>query len=112
ADPEPEEIAEPAAEIVEEPKAVVELSEEDPEDTLDEEADTTAKPKFSARFFETLANVGGFHGRTVKVELDPSTVSLETWEGDDPVQQEEPAASEEAFSEEEPVQAEEAGQVE
>jgi len=107
ADPEPEEIAEPAAEIVEEPKAVVELSEEEPEATLDEEVDTTARPKFSARFFETLANVGGFHGRPVKVELDPSTVSLETWEGEDPVQPEEPVEAEDVIPAEEPAPVEE-----
>jgi hypothetical protein len=88
----------------------MELSEEEPEAAVDDEA-ATAKPKFSARFFETLANVGGFHGRPVKVELDPSTVSLETWDAEDPAEVEEPAQSE-AISEEEPVHEEEAAQIE
>ena len=114
-EPEPDEIAQPVDEIVEdepvEPvEPAMELSEEEPEAAVDDEA-ATAKPKFSARFFETLANVGGFHGRPVKVELDPSTVSLETWDAEDPAEVEEPAQSE-AISEEEPVHEEEAVHIE
>jgi hypothetical protein len=111
-EPEPEEIAEPAAEIDDEelPEPAMELS-EDRADVADEEDYTAAKPKFSARFFETLANVGGFHGRPVKVELDPSTVSLETWDAEEPAQPEEPIQPE-SFTEEEPVHEEDAGRVE
>jgi len=116
-EPEPEEIAQPVDEIVEdepvEPvEPAMELSEEEPEAAVADEA-ATAKPKFSARFFETLVNVGGFHGRPVKVELDPSTVSLETWDAEDPAEADEAARPEpEAISDEEPVNEEEAVQIE
>jgi len=111
-EPEPENISEPAAEIGKDESAEVamELSEEEFETAADDES-PTAKPKLSARFFETLANVGGFHGRPVKVELDPSTVSLETWDAGDPAPQEEPSQAE-AFSEEESIHEEEAAQIE
>jgi hypothetical protein len=52
------------------------------------------KPSFSERFFETLANVGGFYGRAEKIELDPATASFESWEAHEPVAQEEPIATE------------------
>ena len=113
-EPEPEDIAEPAAEIADEElsEPAMELSGEETEAVVDEDS-ATAKPKFSARFFETLANVGGFHGRPVKVELDPSTVSLETWDAEDPAEVGVPAQPEpEAISEEEPVHEEEAAEVE
>ena len=40
----------------------------------------SVKPTISEKFFETLANVGGFYGRPVEIELDMETASLESWD--------------------------------
>jgi len=63
-----------------------------------EQASPAIKPTFSSRFFETLANVGGFYGRPVEIELDPETASLESWEAD------EPASSDSASVDEAPAE--------
>jgi hypothetical protein len=79
--------AEPPHEIVraEEPHPADEVG--DPEHALEAQAETAAKPSgkagFSAKFFETLANVGGFYGKPVEVELDIDTASLESWESEE-----------------------------
>ena len=43
------------------------------------------KTSISEKFFETLANVGGFYGRPVEIELDMETASLESWDEPSPV---------------------------
>lgn len=51
------------------------------EDALAEETGkASGKAGFSSKFFETLANVGGFYGKPVEVELDLDTAALESWE--------------------------------
>jgi len=64
------------------------------------------KPTVSEKFFEKLANIGGFYGRPVEIELDPETVSLETWEAEEPAV-EELATQEEQTAPDEPVPADE-----
>ncbi len=77
------------------------------------------KPSFSEKFFEKLSNIGGFYGRPVEIELDPDTVSLETWEAeeapaaqeseqaDEPAPAEEIAQADEQAPEEQPILSEE-----
>jgi hypothetical protein len=64
------------------------------------------KPTVSEKFFEKLANIGGFYGRPVEIELDPDTVSLETWEAEEPVV-EDLSTQEELTAPGEPVAADE-----
>ena len=51
------------------------------------------KPSISEKFFETLANVGGFYGRPVEIELDVETASLESWEAEAAPGRAEPVAT-------------------
>ena len=73
-------------------EVIEEVTLEQPEETaeveppvLANEAAEPVRPSFSEKLLGTLANVGGFYGRPVGIELDPETVSLKTWEADDPV---------------------------
>jgi hypothetical protein len=124
-----EPVGEAVAEAVE-PAAEVELAEVEPqvmESAVDPAAEGTAdaeapadsiKPTISEKFFEKLANIGGFYGRPVEIELDPETVSLETWEAEDaapdqlPVAElapaDEQAAAEDAAAEDELASTDEA----
>ena len=88
-----------AEEVADEPDVINEVagieqetveSPTEPEAEIADEGAAGIKPTFSARFFETLANVGGFYGRPVEVELDPQTVSLETWDAGEALPSEEP----------------------
>jgi hypothetical protein len=114
---EPENIVEAAREIAQDEPAdpTAELSEEQTEVPIEE--GSAPKPKFSARFLETLANVGGFYGRPVEVELDPTTVSLEAWEADETAEPdgtpaaEQTAPVEQAISDEDPAEAEETAEI-
>jgi hypothetical protein len=119
-----EEAAEPDAESIEERvrEVIEEVTPEQPAETaevepvLADEAPEPVKPSFSEKLLGTLANVGGFYGRPVEIELDPETVSLETWEADDPApeesappddpvaEEEDAAPADEAFAAEEPVE--------
>jgi hypothetical protein len=81
----------------------MEPAEEAGEARATEETDPL-KPTISEKFFEKLANIGGFYGRPVEIELDPDTVSLETWEADEPAPEtsepaEEPTAVDEPAEE-------------
>ena len=67
------------------------------------EAPDLLKPTISEKFFEKLANIGGFYGRPVEIELDPDTVSLETWEADEPAP-ETPELAEEPTAADEPAE--------
>jgi hypothetical protein len=73
----------PATEIAE-PQPIAEAAEADPELGSEPEAapprSSAGKAGFSAKFFETLANVGGFYGKPVGIELDPETASVEVGE--------------------------------
>jgi hypothetical protein len=111
-------LAELVDEIAHEPS---ELPEEEPEPALQipdrmeiDDADEPVassdatfdppKPTVSEKFFEKLANIGGFYGRPVEIELDPETVSLETWEAEEPAV-EELATQEEPTAPDEPIPA-------
>jgi hypothetical protein len=132
---EPAEVAEAAPEQVDELQAVEEtaesavepdceiadpeIAEEAPEQAPDAEAGkASGKGGFSAKFFETLANVGGFYGRPVGVELDLETASLQSWEGDEAASAaeealpEDPAPVAEAAGAEEPAPVAEAAEAE
>jgi hypothetical protein len=127
-DPEPGTGSAEAVEIHAFEQAVEEAVEEAPEIVPDrieasvdpaEAAADSIKPTISEKFFEKLANIGGFYGRPVEIELDPESVSLETWEAEDriaeqpaidepsaedePVPVDEDAAAEEPVAEDEPV---------
>jgi hypothetical protein len=65
----------------------------------------TGKTSLSARFFETIANVGGFYGRPVEIELDIENSTLESWEAEEAPQPEEATEIAEAPSFDEPAQA-------
>ena len=107
---EPEAPEEPAELVLEEPvEASAEPAEAlDPEDiepqpepaervpdaaevedaAADQAGRASGKAGFSSKFFETLANVGGFYGKPVEVELDLETASLESWESEAPLSEE------------------------
>ena len=55
-----------------------------PQAVSSEQTAEALKPSFSEKFFEKLSNIGGFYGRPVEIELDPDTVSLETWDAEAP----------------------------
>jgi hypothetical protein len=55
----------------------------EPSSAGETESNEAAKPGFSKKFFDTLANVGGFYGRPVEVELDMQTANLESWGPDE-----------------------------
>ncbi|HEX5237754.1 MAG TPA: hypothetical protein VFW39_04735 [Sphingomicrobium sp.] len=114
-----ETIAEPAEEIVEQEEAGAQLGpideiveaaeiEQAPaaQASAAESAKASGKAGFSSKFFETLANVGGFYGKPVEVELDIETASLESWDSGEPasedVQPEEPVSEEPVAAEPEP----------
>jgi hypothetical protein len=77
------------------------------EEASNDEAADPIKPTISEKFFEKLANIGGFYGRPVEIELDPDTVSLETWEAEESLPAEEPAETDEPGGANEPADAEE-----
>lgn len=84
---------------------IVEAELEEPEalsQTAEDHADSI-KPTFSEKFFEKLSNIGGFYGRPVEIELDPDSVSLETWEADEKSLSIEASESDEASSAGEPA---------
>jgi hypothetical protein len=104
--------AEPAADIAEAVEEIAEETGELPQEVSDPEPETayeyvvedtdeapaaadatidSLKPTISEKFFEKLANIGGFYGRPVEIELDPDTVSLETWEAEEPAVDEAPS---------------------
>jgi hypothetical protein len=64
------------------------------------------KPTISEKFFETLANVGGFYGRPVEIELDMETASLESWDEEQAPALAEPTTSNETASSNEAIPAE------
>jgi hypothetical protein len=107
---EPEAVEEQVEEVAEVEEAPPALEEPDfaeqsaPEDS----APQTNKGSLSARFFETLANVGGFYGRPVEIELDVENATLESWEAEETPQ---PVATDDvpevAFEEPEVAEAEE-----
>ncbi len=66
----------------------------------------SVKPTISEKFFETLANVGGFYGRAVEIELDMETASLESWDEAQPAAPAEPATPDESASSNEAIPAE------
>jgi hypothetical protein len=70
-------------------------------------SDDDAKPTLSEKLFEKLSNIGGFYGRPVEIELDPDTVSLETWEAEEPDATDELAPAEELAPADEPAVADE-----
>jgi hypothetical protein len=101
------EFAEPAvvaaSEIIEDelPDAAAELSAEVAEVEPPEASETpldaatagaAIKPTVSGRFFEALANAGGFYGRPVEIELDLETACLESWEAAEPTAANEPSS--------------------
>ena len=112
-----EEAVEPEGEAIEaeaaEPETVIE-PEIAPEPELEPEPEASApaasagKAGFSARFFESLANVKGFYGSPTEVELDLDTVEFETNEPveadatDEPDETDEPAALEESVEPDQP----------
>ena len=82
---EPEQIAEEAVEPIEDTAeaGVAELEsgvEPEPEASASAPAASAGKAGFSARFFESLANVKGFYGAPTEVELDLDSVEFETSE--------------------------------
>ena len=80
-------------------------AEEPDADVFEEGAMQTGKTSLSARFFETIANVGGFYGRPVEIELDIENSTLESWEAEEAPQPEEATEIAEAPSFDEPAQA-------
>jgi hypothetical protein len=80
-------------------------AEEPDADVFEEGAMQTSKTSLSARFFETIANVGGFYGRPVEIELDIENSTLESWEAEEAPQPEEATEIAEAPSFDEPAQA-------
>jgi hypothetical protein len=65
------------------------------------------KPSISERLLDKFANVGGFYGRPVEIELDIETASLESWGEDQPASDEPLASDEVSPSAEVPVSADE-----
>jgi hypothetical protein len=96
--PEPvEEIAEPVP-VEEGSEPVVDLEPEPEPEPEREPAPAPAKatkPSFSAKFIESLANVGGFYGNTAAatVEHDVAPVPLAEEEPDEPLSLDEPVSS-------------------
>ncbi|HEY4070736.1 MAG TPA: hypothetical protein VGM04_04160 [Sphingomicrobium sp.] len=93
--------AEPVTNTLE--PAGIELPAEEPSGVSDDDA----KPTLSEKLFEKLSNIGGFYGRPVEIELDPDTVSLETWEAEEPDATDELAPAEELAPADEPAVADE-----
>ena len=104
---EPEAVEEPAELVLEEPVEATAQPVEtavapqeieaqpEPVETADiedapaeEMAKASGKAGFSSKFFDTLANVGGFYGKPVGVELDLETASLDSWESEEPASEE------------------------
>ena len=96
----PEEEAEPALQIADR----MEIDDADEPVACSDATFDPPKPTVSEKFFEKLANIGGFYGRPVEIELDPDTVSLETWEAEEPAV-EELATQEEPTAPDEPIPA-------
>jgi hypothetical protein len=80
----------PEEEQVEPAPEVAETAEEPGPDEAP--AEEPLKATISEKFFEKIANIGGFYGRPVEVEFDPETAKLESWEGDEPPAAKEPHA--------------------
>jgi hypothetical protein len=95
------------------PETVAEIAECEPEELAEMQPEPGAveetapaapiKPTVSERFFETLANAGGFYGRPVEIELDMESASLESWEADEAAPSEEPGPAEPASVDEAPA---------
>ena len=96
----PEEEAEPALQIADR----MEIDDADEPVACSDATFDPPKPTVSEKFFEKLANIGGFYGRPVEIELDPETVSLETWEAEEPAV-EELATQKEPTAPDEPIPA-------
>ena len=72
---EPEPVAAIEPEIVEEPSMIEPKPfEEEPFEQAPKPKSTKGRAGFSAKFFESLANVGGFYGTTVDLDPDAATV--------------------------------------
>ena len=101
---EPEQAAEPEPE--QEPETVIE-----PEPQPERVATSSGRAGFSAKFFESLANVGGFYGRVVDLDPNEASVAVKAAQ-DEPVHEEpepepsEPAVAEAPEPELDPVEAE------
>ena len=85
---EPEEdVAEPvqvAPEPFEETAEPVEIEAPAVEVATATPTESAGKAGFSRKFFESLANVGGFYGRPAEVELDMETVAFESGDTSEP----------------------------
>ena len=103
-----QEAEQPAAEAA--PEVAEAVEEPGQDETASETSEEPLKATISEKFFDKIANIGGFYGRPVEVEFDPETAKLESWEGDEPPAATEPVAAEpadEAPSSEEPAPADE-----
>jgi hypothetical protein len=97
--PEPVEVAFAPVEDTAEPEPVAQASETVPDEEPEPQPEpaqpapvqSAGKAGFSAKFFESLASVGGFYGRPVEVDLDLESASLTTEEPSEPVAAEEPS---------------------
>jgi hypothetical protein len=93
AEPEPEPVQELAPEP--EPEPEPEITAEAPESEYESDPEPAAatsrgKPGFSAKFFESLASVGGFYGKNVAVEPNLPPMEFEEEEPFEPVVDEQP----------------------
>jgi hypothetical protein len=82
-----EDVAEPvqcAPEPFEEISEPVEIEAQAVEPATATPIESAGKAGFSRKFFESLANVGGFYGRPAEVELDMDTVAFESGDTAEP----------------------------
>ena len=104
-------VQEPDEDAAEAAPEVAETAEEAAGDEASgDAAEEPLKATISEKFFDKIANIGGFYGRPVEVEFDADTAKLESWEGDEPPATMEPLAAEPADewpSSEEPAPADE-----
>jgi hypothetical protein len=80
-------------------RETAEQTEPEPETVASPPSESAGKAGFSKKFFESLANVGGFYGRPTGIELDPDTVQFETNELPESEFAEEPEVAAEASEE-------------
>ena len=93
AEPDPEPVQELAPEPEPEPEPEITAEAPEPEYEPDREpapAASRGKPGFSAKFFESLASVGGFYGKNVAVEPNLPPIEFEEEEPFEPVVDEQP----------------------
>jgi len=93
AEPDPEPVQELAPEPEPEPEPEITAEAPEPEYEPDPEpapAASRGKPGFSAKFFESLASVGGFYGKNVAVEPNLPPIEFEEEEPFEPVVDEQP----------------------